>query len=70
MDEWESNVEPFTAENVARRLVMKYGDQASIQAALNADHFYAHNDPQTAKIWHDAMKLIDKLPREVRGTVN
>lgn len=36
--------EPLTPENLARRLIEQYGDKADIQAALNADHFYARND--------------------------
>jgi len=57
-DELETNVEPFTPGVLARRLIEQFGDQASIQAALNADHFYARNDNHIAKIWHEASKII------------
>ncbi len=35
----ETNVEPFTPEVLARKTIEQYGEQADIQAALNADHF-------------------------------
>jgi quinol monooxygenase YgiN len=58
MSDLESNVEPFTPEVLARRLIEQWGDQAETQASLNADHFYAHNDNAIAKIWHKASKII------------
>jgi hypothetical protein len=70
MDEMESNIESFTSEAVAEWLLLKYGDQASIQAALQADHCFAHNDLVTANLWHAAMKLTDLRPREIPGTVH
>ena len=57
-DELETNVEPFTPEVLARRLIEQYGDQAAIQAALNADHFYARNDEAVANIWHVAARIL------------
>ena len=60
-DELESNVEPFTPEVLARRLIEQYGDQAAIQAALNADHFYARNDEAVANIWHEAARIINAV---------
>jgi len=60
-DEMETNVEPFTPEVLARRLIEQYGDQASIQAALNADHFYARNDEAVANIWHEAARIINAV---------
>jgi hypothetical protein len=68
-DELESNVEPFTAETLARRLIEQYGDQAAIQAALNADRFFEHNQNHIAKIWYEASKIIEavRLAKEAAG---
>lgn len=60
-EELESNVEPFTPEVLARRLIEQYGDQAAIQAALNADHFYERNDEAVANIWHEAARIINAV---------
>ena len=60
-DELETNVEPFTPEVLARRLIEQYGDQAAMQAALNADHFYARNDEAVANVWHEAVKIIEAV---------
>ena len=60
-DELETNVEPFTPEVLARRLIEQYGDQAAIQAALNADRFYARNDEAVANIWHEAARIISAV---------
>jgi len=56
-----SNVEPFTPEVVARRTIELYGDEAGIQAAMNADHFYAENKHHIAKVWHEAAKVIEAI---------
>jgi hypothetical protein len=57
----ETNVEPFTPEVLARRLIEQWGDQAETQAALNADHFYDRNDDHIGKIWYEASRLITAL---------
>ena len=68
-DELTSNVEPFTPEVVARRTIELYGDEASIQAAMNADHFYAENKNHIGKIWHEVVKIIEavRLVKESAG---
>jgi hypothetical protein len=55
----ETNVEPFTPEVLARRLIEQYGHEAAIQAALNADYLYSRNDEALANIWHEAAKIIN-----------
>ena len=64
-----SNVEPFTPESVARRTIEIYGDEAGLQAAMNADYFYAENKNHIAKIWHEASKIIEaaRLVKEASG---
>ena len=69
-DDWTSNVEALTPEKAAERLILEYGDQAATQAALHADHHYSKNDLWTAKIWHEAMRLIEARGREMPGTIN
>lgn len=66
-DELEANVETFTAEVLARRLIEQYGDQADIQAALNADHFYVRDDEVIVNIWHEATKIISAVQAIVRA---
>lgn len=56
-----SNVEPFTPEALARQMIERYGDDAGLQAAMNADHFYEHNQNHIAKIWHEASKIIEAV---------
>jgi hypothetical protein len=60
-DELETNVEPFTSEVLARRSIEQYGDQAAMQAALNADHLYARNEEAVANIWHEAVRIIEAV---------
>jgi hypothetical protein len=63
-----SNVEPFTPEVLARRLIEQWGDQAETQAALNVDHFHVRNDNHIAKVWNEALKIITAI-RLVRQAV-
>ncbi|MES2291791.1 MAG: hypothetical protein V4527_00650 [Pseudomonadota bacterium] len=65
-DELETNVEPFTPEVLARRLIEQYGDQAAIQGALNADHFYERGDEAVANIWHEAVRIINAVESLMR----
>lgn len=64
----ESNVEPFTPEVLARRLIEQYGDEAALQAALNADHFFMRNDDHVANIWYEASKIITAVQLIGRAT--
>ena len=66
-DNLESNVEPFTPEVLARKMIEQYGDQADIQAALNADHFYERGDEAVANVWHEASKVIRAVQAIVRA---
>ncbi len=66
-DDLETNVEPFTSEVLARKMIKQYGDQADIQAALNADHFYERGDEAVANIWHEASKIIRAVQAIVRA---
>ena len=68
IDDLISNVEPFTPEVVARRTIELYGDEAGIQAAMNADHFYAENRCQIAKVWHEAAKVIEAVRQIKEGS--
>lgn len=65
----ESNVEPFTPETLARRMIEQYGDEAGLQAAMNADRFYENNQNHIARIWHETAKIIEavRLAREAIG---
>lgn len=67
-----SNVEPFTPEVLARQMIERYGDEAGLQAAMNADHFYEHNQNHIAKIWYEASKIIEavRLLKEAVGGKN
>lgn len=53
-----SNVAPFTPESLARRMIEQYGDEADMQAAMNADYYYEQNQNHIAKIWHETTKII------------
>ena len=66
-DDLETNVERFTPEVLARKMIEQYGDQADIQAAQNADHFYAQNNEAVANIWHEATKIIRAVQVIVRA---
>ncbi len=69
MDNLISNVEPFTLEVLARRLIEQWGDQAETQAALNVDHFHDRNDNHMAKVWNETLKIITavRLGRAAAG---
>ena len=64
-----SNVEPFAPEVVSRRTIERFGNKASLQAAMNAGHFNARNDNHIAKIWYEASKIIEatRLIKEAAG---
>jgi hypothetical protein len=68
IDDVETNVEPFTPEVLARRLIEQYGDAAALQAALNADHFFMRNDDHVAKIWYEASRIITAVQLIGRAT--
>ena len=67
-DNLKTNVEPFTPEVLARRLIEQYGDQADIQAAQNADHFYERGDEAVANIWHETTKIVRAVQLLVRAS--
>jgi quinol monooxygenase YgiN len=67
MADLETNVEPFTPEVLARRMIEQYGDQAAFQAAMNADHFFENNQNHIAKIWQEASKIIAAVQAIMRA---
>lgn len=66
-DDLETNVEPFTPEILARKMIEQYGDQADIQAALNADQFYERGDEAVANVWHETSKIIRAVQAILRA---
>lgn len=62
MIEMETNVAPFTAETAARRLLDKFGGDASRKALQYAHDCFADGLPAIGAVWYQAMRLI-----EVRG---
>lgn len=69
-DGLESNVEPFTAQTVADRLIQKYGEMASSEALRQAHACFAANLYGIAQVWHAAARVIEARQREDVGTVH
>jgi hypothetical protein len=72
-DDMPSNVEPFTAEVLARRTIERYGDAAGFHAAMQSDIFEERGNRPVAKIWYRASRIIEairKLKEEAGGSLN
>lgn len=69
----DPNAEPFTPETLARHTIARFGDEAGLQASLNADHFYEHNQIHIARIWYEAAKIIEatrQIKEAAGGSLN
>jgi hypothetical protein len=67
----DANCEPLTPESAARQMIRQHGEDAWLWAAIQADQYFANNQVRHARIWYEALQVIDRLqPHETTGTVH
>ena len=60
-----SDLEVYRA---AQATISRYGDEATVHAAMRADELMAAGDMEGRAVWHRIERAIDELQRTAPGT--
>ena len=59
-----------TIRNLARQYIYVFGERAGLEAALNADHYYACKEIGKFEIWMAILEAVERIRAEPRMQVH